>query len=100
MALDSFNQPMPIDIPGAVDVNDWLLGYIDLRAKLGEEKYKLRLKEPNGRDPDLDRLDELLDAAVYTVQAHLEKKRLLAELQEYYERYGPLPDDRNRGRGY
>lgn len=47
-----------------------LLDGIEARRLLGIERYGVPLQRGNGRDPDVDLLQELIDAAAYAVQGN------------------------------
>lgn len=62
-------------------VDKALRAYLKARAKAGQSKYGVELQAFNGRKPAYDRLEELLDAAVYSMQDIMERERI-ADLLE------------------
>lgn len=62
-------------------VDKALRAYLKARAKVGAAKYGVELQAFNGRKPAYDRLEELLDAAVYSMQDIMERERI-ADLLE------------------
>ena len=67
-----YTSPQPFPLPGKENVNEWLVGFIKERSKMGEIKYGTPLFTNNGRDAMVDLLQELGDAAVYMSQLILE----------------------------
>lgn len=57
-----------LDVVDAVEMPDPLRFACLARRRLGVERYGTPLQYGNGRDPDADLLDELLDGAVYAWQ--------------------------------
>jgi hypothetical protein len=66
-------QPPPVHVPGAASVHDILIDRIRERAAFGLRKYGTPLQLFNQRDALADALEEVLDAAVYLVQAIAER---------------------------
>ena len=53
----------------------WLCGELSERRRIGTSRYGTPLQAGNGRDPEVDLLQELLDAAAYSHQAAIEGGR-------------------------
>jgi hypothetical protein len=58
---------------------DMTIGFIRARRELGRARYGQELLTFNGRDPELDALQELIDLFKYLHQGQLERSRLAAE---------------------
>ena len=87
--VDNTVMPQPAPERGAEDVNEWLISFITQRGEFGKSKYGVSLETHNGRDPYIDALQELGDAAAYISQWIMELKDegretfLLEEMLEY-----------------
>lgn len=76
-----FVRPEPRPIPHAVDaaderhpkIVDLVIKDMNEKAEKGKEKYGTYLQPFNGRDPLIDRYQELLDACQYARQEIFEK---------------------------
>lgn len=62
--FDEFRHVMSAHPEMSADIRD--------RDRHGEEKYGTRLQPNNGRDPEVDFYQEMLDGIVYAVQAFQE----------------------------
>jgi len=71
--------PVPSDRPDM-----WLAVIEDMRARrrVGIDRYKTPLQPFNGRDPERDRYEEILDWLVYTRQAMTERRMLLDLIED------------------
>lgn len=63
---------LPLHGDGLIALRSAVREDLEARARMGEQKYGTRLKSHNGRDAELDLLQELYDAWVYSVQLETE----------------------------
>lgn len=81
------SQPSPhaghAEVTG--DLIGWLGQRLRERSALGMKKYGHLLETWNGRDPIVDREEELIDALQYTHQWKMERDDLLAAVKENRE---------------
>lgn len=78
------SEPSPVLSTSAdgPTVHEQVIEQIRARAEFGLAKYGTGLRPLNGRDPDADATDELLDLWVYVEQGRLERAAMQARIAE------------------
>lgn len=78
--MSDLTQPPPQ--PGAEDVTSAVIAWLAERRERGIAKYGTTLQTFNGRDPVADAMEEHLDALQYLMQWRLERRALMAEVEQ------------------
>lgn len=84
--LDTVNQQAAPTV-GRHDVTRMVVADLVARAAGGEAKYGTRLMTFNGRDPEVDEYQELLDAVLYRRQRLTER---YARHEAYHQDFNEL----------
>jgi hypothetical protein len=69
-------QALPPPHRGHTKVLTWVQEALRQRAEMGKEKYGQYLETYDGRDTDLDALQEALDLVMYLAKKYMEKHGL------------------------
>lgn len=90
-------QPLPRHRPGATSMHDLAAQLHRMRGEHGWEKYHSRLQTYNGREAQVDMIQESLDRLVYELQAYLEGKAREEAMQDFRrwvnDYGGPIPSE-------
>lgn len=89
------DQPLPTPNE-RMDVQSQVILDIKARRDLGRQRYGTALQPFNGRDPDRDLYEELLDAVMYQKQSMLEHATSEVELAQIAYAYFADYDDPKR----
>lgn len=85
MRLTDFTdpQPPPVPRPGGSSMHYVAAALHRMRATHGLHKYQSLLQAGNGRDPEVDRVQESLDGLVYEIQRTVEARAYAEALAEF-----------------